>query len=111
MSRIAYAVCGLSQKFLALRPCLLEKLGTLPIDFFRSHSANGPRMLGNVGEMPHHAGIEKLPQRIVHGPKLQIDELIVKVGNAAAVEPVESRSQGCSAVGCSSRQSRKTWHW
>ncbi len=45
-------------------------------------------MLGEIGEMPHECRIEELAQRIVHGPQLEIDELVVEIGNAAAVEPI-----------------------
>ena len=45
-------------------------------------------MLGDIGEMPHHSGIQKLSQRVVHGLQLQIHQLVCKIGNAAAVEPV-----------------------
>ena len=45
-------------------------------------------MVGDIGKVPHQAGIEERAQSIMHGLQLEIDEFLVERANAAAVEPV-----------------------
>ncbi len=70
---------GRAEKCLAAFPCVFQELIPLPLGLFGAFGCNGTRMLGEIGKLPHQAGIEELTKRIVDGLKFQIDELIVEV--------------------------------
>ena len=44
--------------------------------------------VGDIGEVPHQSGIEERAQSFMHGLQLEIDKLVFKIGNAAAIEPI-----------------------
>ena len=54
----------------------------------------GAGMLGQIGEEAHDAGLQLPAEGIVDGAQLQVDQRIVEVGNAAAVERIAEAIPG-----------------
>ena len=79
-------ICGLdlADERLGSWPRIFQKLGALALDLLGSLRAHGARMVGDIGEVPHQAGIEERAQRIVHGLQLEIDEFLVERGERRA---------------------------
>ena len=100
--------CASPQKRLAARAMPASEIRFAAVRTLLPRSAPTARgLLGDIGEMPHQAGIQELPQRIVNGLQLQIHQLVVEVGNAAPVEPVREPVPGLLCCGPQAHANRE----